>query len=206
MRGNPIDAGERRQSRARKLAVPLTPPVSLVNKLTLRPFNLAYYALKKQQTARTITHYEAFFYPLDNVLEWNRMYGPKGFYQYQSVVPRSVGRDAVQAMLKEISRSGAGSFLTVLKTFGNRPPVGMMSFPRHGVTLALDFPCKGEGTHKLFQRLDAIVREAGGRIYLAKDARMPRDLFESGYVRLQEFLNYRDRGISSAMSRRLLGS
>jgi hypothetical protein len=109
-------------------------------------------------------------------------------------------------MLKEIARSGEGSFLAVLKTFGNRQSVGMMSFPQPGVTLALDFPNKGERTLKLLSRLDAIVREAGGRIYLAKDARMPRDLFEAGYPRLAEFLKYRDPGMSSALSRRLIGN
>ena len=109
-------------------------------------------------------------------------------------------------MLKEIANSGDGSFLAVLKTFGNRRSVGMLSFPQPGVTLALDFPNKGERTLKLFERLDAVVREAGGRIYPAKDARMPRDLFESGYPRLGEFMNYRDPGISSALSRRLMGT
>ena len=185
--------------------MPLVPPVSLVNRLSLRPFNMAYYHLKKWRSGREITHYESFFYPLDNLLEWNRMYGPRGFFQYQSVVPRHVGQDAIQAMLKEIARSGDGSFLAVLKTFGNRQPVGMLSFPQPGVTLALDFPNHGDRTHKLFGRLDAIVREAKGRLYPAKDARMPRDLFEAGYPRLAEFLNYRDTGISSAMSRRLMG-
>jgi hypothetical protein len=82
----------------------------------------------------------------------------------------------------------------------------MMSFPQPGVTLALDFPNNGERTQKLFARLDAIVAEAGGRIYMAKDARMPRDLFEKGYPRLNEFLKYRDPGISSELSRRLMGS
>jgi len=134
------------------------------------------------------------------------MYGPHGFYQYQSVVPRAVGHDAIKAMLREIANSGSGSFLAVLKTFGNRQSVGMLSFPRPGVTLALDFPNKGEQTLRLFQRLDDIVREAGGRIYPAKDARMPRDLFQSGYPRLDEFLPYRDNGITSAMSRRLMGN
>jgi hypothetical protein len=132
------------------------------------------------------------------------MYGPKGFYQYQSVVPREVGQDAVSAMLAEIGRSGQGSFLAVLKTFGNRESLGMLSFAQPGVTLALDFPNNGAKTLALFERLDAIVREARGRIYLAKDARMPRDLFEAGYPRLSEFSQYRDPGISSAMSRRLI--
>jgi hypothetical protein len=99
-----------------------------------------------------------------------------------------------------------GSFLAVLKTFGQRESVGMLSFARPGVTLALDFPNIGAPTLALFERLDAIVMEAGGRLYPAKDARMPRSLFEAGYPRLNDFLPLRDAGISSAMSRRLLGS
>lgn len=206
MRGNPIDAGPRPVPKGRKLTMPIVPPVSLVNSLSLRVFNMTYFNLKKWQACRTVSHYEPFFYPLDNILEWNRMYGPKGFFQYQSVVPREVGQQAVQAMLRIIARSGQGSFLTVLKTFGNRQSVGMMSFPRSGVTLALDFPNKGTRTLRFFECMDAIVREAGGRVYLAKDARMPRELFEAGYPRLNEFLKFRDPGISSGLSRRLMGS
>lgn len=206
MRGNPTNVGDRPTPQGRKLTMPMVPPVSLVNRLSLRPFNIAYYHLKKWQAGRAMMHYESFFYPLDNLLEWNRMYGPKGFFQYQSVVPREVGQDAVQAMLKEIARSGDGSFLAVLKTFGSRQPVGMLSFPQPGVTLALDFPNHGNRTHKLFERMDAIVREAKGRIYPAKDARMPRELFEVGYPRLADFIKYRDPGISSGLSRRLMRS
>ncbi|MBC3915862.1 FAD-binding oxidoreductase [Undibacterium sp. CY18W] len=206
MRGNPGDARPGPEPKNSKRTMPFVPPVSLVNQLSLRPFNMAYYHLKKWQSGRSIAHYQSFFYPLDNLLEWNRMYGPKGFFQYQSVVPRDVGQAAIQEMLKEIARSGDGSFLAVLKTFGDRQSAGMLSFPQQGVTLALDFPNHGERTHKLFERLDAIVREAAGRIYPAKDARMPRDLFEAGYPRLHEFLKYRDPGISSGLSRRLMGS
>jgi hypothetical protein len=109
-------------------------------------------------------------------------------------------------MLTAIAQAGMGSFLAVLKTFGDREPRGMLSFPQQGVTLALDFPNGGERTLKLFDVLDALVMSAGGRLYPAKDARMPRALFEAGYPRLNEFLPYRDPGISSAMSRRLMGS
>lgn len=186
--------------------MPFVPPISLVNSLTLRPFNFAYRNLQKYKAGSGITHYEPFFYPLDKLLEWNRMYGPKGFFQYQSVVPRNVGQDATQAMLKEIEKSGEGSFLAVLKTFGNRESIGMLSFPEPGVTLALDFPNHGSRTHNLLDRLDTIVKEAKGRIYAAKDARMPRELFEAGYPKLNEFIRYRDAGISSSLSRRLLGS
>jgi FAD/FMN-containing dehydrogenase len=205
MRGNPTTAGDWSEPKGRKLTMPIVPPVSLVNPLSLRAFNMAYFNLKKWQAGRKIAHYEEFFYPLDNLLEWNRMYGPKGFFQYQSVVPRECGQGATETMLGEIARSGEGSFLAVLKTFGDRQAVGMMSFPQPGVTLALDFPNKGDKTQKLFERLDAIVRDAGGRIYLAKDARMPRELFEAGYPRLNEFIKYRDPGISSGLSRRLMG-
>ena len=189
-----------------QLTVPFTPPISLINSLSLRAFNMGYYWLQKRKTERAIVHYEPFFYPLDNVHEWNRIYGPRGFYQYQSVVPMENGRDAVREMFREIGTSGQGSFLAVLKTMGDMPAAGMMSFPMGGVTLALDFPECGERTAHLFARLDAIVREAGGRIYLAKDARWPRELFEAAYPRLQEFLPHRDPGISSALSRRLMGS
>jgi FAD/FMN-containing dehydrogenase len=205
MRGNPTEANQGPEPSGRKFRMPFVPPISLVNGLTLGLFNKLYFNLKKRRTSRSLAHYESFFYPLDNLLDWNRMYGPKGFFQYQSTVPRPVGRDAVQAMLGEIARTGEGSFLAVLKTFGNREALGMMSFPQPGVTLALDFPNHGKRTMKLFDRLNAIIREAGGRIYMAKDACMPRDLFEAGYPRLAEFLQYRDPGISSALSRRLMG-
>lgn len=205
MRGNPVPRGNHPEPVAREKTMPFTPPVSAVNSLSLRAFNSAYFHLNRWKAGRTVTHYEPFFYPLDNLHEWNRMYGPKGFFQYQSVVPRLGGREAVQAMLKAIAKSGNGSFLAVLKTFGERQPVGMLSFPMPGVTLALDFPNRGAGTLKLFETLDAIVREAKGRIYPAKDARMPKDLFVAGYPRLNDFVTYRDPGISSGLSRRLMG-
>jgi FAD/FMN-containing dehydrogenase len=205
MRANHSEVQQQVPSLSRQLRMPFVPPVSLVNKLTLKPFNQLYYQLKKKRTT-TLQHYESFFHPLDNLLDWNRMYGPRGFFQYQCVLPRERGREGVQAMLAQITRSGAGSFLAVLKTFGERPSVGMLSFARPGVTLALDFTNQGEKTLALFASLDNIVRDADGRLYPAKDARMPRDLFEAGYPRLQEFLSHRDPGISSAMSRRLMGS
>lgn len=208
LRANPAAAHQQtapwRPPRERHM--PLTPPVSLVGSLSLRLFNTAYYHAQKHKAGRALAHYEPFFYPLDKLLGWNRMYGPQGFYQYQSVVPHAGGREAVQAMLAAIAASGQGSFLAVLKTLGDMPAAGMLSFAHPGITLALDFPWRGAATHALFARLDAIVHEAGGRIYLAKDARWPRHLFEAAYPRLPEFLPHRDPGISSAMSRRLMGS
>ncbi len=182
-----------------------TPPLSLVNRLTLRPANGAYYFLHRLAAGKKREDYRPFFYPLDRLADWNRMYGPRGFYQYQCVLPTEQRQDALSALLDETAKSKTGSFLAVLKTFGERQSPGMLSFPRPGATLALDFPNRGEETLALMIRLDAIVGEAGGRLYPAKDARMPQQLFESGYPRLQEFLPFRDAGISSALSRRLLG-
>lgn len=206
MRGNMGPASNEPPPSAQKRSIPFTPPISLINRLSLRPFNATYYHLHKQMAGPRRAHYESFFYPLDNILEWNRIYGKKGFYQYQSVVPREAGMDAVRAMLQAITAAGEGSFLGVLKTLGDRAAPGMLSFVRPGVTLALDFPNNGESTRRLFERLDAIVRDAHGRIYPAKDARMSRSLFEAGYPRLPEFLPFRDPGISSAFARRTMES
>jgi len=204
MRARPTEAaGPAWRERRRRL--PLTPPVSLVNKLSLRPFNALYYALNSRRTGVRTVAAEPFLYPLDSLLEWNRMYGPPGFFQYQSVVPRDAALEATREMLDAIAVSGEGSFLAVLKTFGERPPAGLLSFPRPGVTLALDFR-NGPAIPALFARLDAIVLAAGGRLYPAKDARMSREMFEKTYPNLAAFQAFRDPGASSAMSRRLMGS
>lgn len=194
------------QPSPRSLTIPLTPPVSLVNRLSLKPFNAAYYALNARKAGAGVAHYETFFYPLDKIQHWNRMYGRKGFYQYQCVIPSLTAIDALAAMLTAITTSGEGSFLAVLKTFGKRQAAGLLSFPMAGATLALDFPNRGAKTHQLFDALDTVVGEAGGRLYPAKDARMPSALFEAGYPELEKFHHFRDPGISSAMSRRLMGT
>ena len=204
MRANPTP-GSTPPRRARQKTFPFTPPLSLVNRLTLRALNEGYYALNKRHVGRRVVHYEPFLYPLDGIGQWNRLYGPKGFYQYQCVVPPAAGRQAVADMLDAIARARGGSILAVLKTFGDRTPPGLLSFVAPGVTLALDFQNR-PGVQDLFGQLDAIVRTAGGRLYPAKDARMPREMFEATYPRLGEFLAYRDPGISSGMSRRLMGS
>ena len=191
--------------RARQLAMPVVPPISLVNRLTLRPLNRLYEWLNRRHLGRRIVHYQPFLFPLDAIADWNRAYGPAGFYQYQCVVPREHAPEAIARLLAAIARSGEGSVLAVLKTFGDRWPPGMLSFARPGTTLALDFH-NHAGIEALFAELDAVVVAAGGRLYPAKDARMPRAVFEVGYPRLGEFARYRDPGISSAMSRRLMGS
>jgi FAD/FMN-containing dehydrogenase len=191
--------------RARQLAMPVVPPISLVNRLTLKPLNQFYAWLSRRHLGRRIVHYQPFLFPLDAIADWNRAYGPSGFYQYQCVVPRETAPAAIASLLAAIARSGDGSVLAVLKTFGERWPPGLLSFARPGATLALDFH-NHAGIEALFERLDAVVVAAGGRLYPAKDARMPRAVFEAGYPRLGDFARYRDPGISSAMSRRLMGS
>ncbi len=206
MRANPIDKKERLISFPRQKKIPFVLPISFVNSFSLKPFNAAYFYLKKRQKGLSIASIESFSCPLDHILEWNRLYGPNGFFQYQSVVPRADALNTINRMRREIRAAGQGSFLAVLKTFGKKAPLGFLSFPQpNGVTLALDFPNKGKTTLALFERLDAIVHDAGGRIYLAKDACQSRDLFVSGYPKLEQFLSFRDPGISSQLSRRLMG-
>ena len=186
--------------------VPFTPPVSLVNALSLRAFNAAYFHRHARKQGPLRQHLLPFFYPLDSLLSWNRIYGPRGFHQYQCVLPRREERAATAELLSAIRASGQGSFLAVLKTFGERPGVGLLSFPLPGTTLALDFPHHGPSTLALFDRLDAIVRQAGGRLYAAKDGRQSREMFEAGYPRHAEFSTFRDPQLSSAMSRRIFGT
>ncbi|MDG0856683.1 FAD-binding oxidoreductase [Roseateles puraquae] len=190
---------------ARARRVPLTPPVSLINGLSLRAFNQAYFHRHAARAGAQRQHLLPFFYPLDSLLEWNRIYGPRGFHQYQCALPRRDEQAATAELLKAIRASGQGSFLAVLKTFGEREGLGLLSFPLPGTTVALDFPDHGASTLALFDRLDAIVREAGGRLYPAKDGRQSRAMFEAGYPRHTDFLAFRDPGLSSAMSRRIFG-
>ncbi|MDO9235720.1 MAG: FAD-binding oxidoreductase [Aquabacterium sp.] len=184
--------------------VPITPPLSLINTLSLKAFNTLYFNKQRTEVQRSLQHYRPFFYPLDALLEWNRIYGPKGFYQYQCVVPTDGALPATRQLLQAIAGSGLGSFLAVLKQFGSPPSRGMLSFPEPGVTLALDFPNAGPRLHQLFAELDAIVLKAGGRLYPAKDGRMGPDIFKAGYPRLAEFTPYIDPRFESGFWRRVM--
>jgi L-gulonolactone oxidase len=186
-----------------KLKMPMDAPGFALNSLSVKAFNSLYGALKQANGKKYKPHYEPFLYPLDAIAHWNRGYGAKGFYQYQSVVPPAAARDAVKEMLKQIAKSGQGSFLAVLKDFGPQESLGMLSFPAPGTTLALDFPNKGKRTLKLMAELDAVVKEAGGRLYPAKDGRIPAEMFQAGFPKLQDFRAYVDPGLSSAFWRRV---
>lgn len=204
MAGDHSASGEFARSRGNPDGISLSPPslpFSLVNRLTLRVFNQAYF--NRPVPAKTAMHYLPFFYPLDGIPHWNRLYGRRGFYQYQFVLP-TAGRPALDEVMRSIADSGQGSFLAVLKTLGDAGSPGLLSFPMPGVTLALDFPNRGVPTLALFERLDAIVAAAGGRIYPAKDARMSAAMFRRGYRRIDEFLGLADPRFSSDFARRVL--
>ncbi|HEX5356127.1 MAG TPA: FAD-binding oxidoreductase [Aquabacterium sp.] len=186
------------------LRVPLTPPISLINALSLKSFNTLYFNKQREDVVRGLQHYRPFFYPLDALREWNRIYGPKGFYQYQCVVPPERALPATRQLLETIAASGMGSFLAVLKQFGEPASRGMLSFPEPGTTLALDFPNQGARLFKLFEQLDRIVLDAGGRLYPAKDGRMGAAIFKAGYPRWSEFKSYVDPRFSSGMWRRVM--
>lgn len=200
-----VPPGQRHRADARELRVPVTPPVSLINSVTLKAFNLAYFHRQRGDRVRLLQPYRPFFYPLDAILEWNRIYGPRGFYQYQCIVPDEYALPSVRQLLDTIAASGMGSFLAVLKQFGKTPSRGMLSFPAPGTTLALDFPNRGPRLHRLFEALDRIVLDAGGRLYPAKDGRMGPAMFKAGYPRWNEFLDYVDPRFSSGFWRRVMG-
>jgi len=182
---------------------PVALPFSMVNALTLRVFNTVYYRKQVRKHSEKLGPYDPFFYPLDGIGCWNRMYGRKGFYQYQCVIPEDREGTAVRRLLSAIARSGEGSFLAVLKHFGNLSSPGLLSFPRPGITLALDFPNRGEKTLSLFNRLDEIVASSGGAVYPAKDARMSGKSFRRFFPKWEEFLRFKDPGLSSDFWRRV---
>jgi len=181
--------------------IPLEAPGFALNRLTVGAFNNVYHRLNSAKAGTSRQHYAAFFYPLDAMLDWNRLYGRRGMLQYQCVIPRGNERDAIGALLDVITASGQASFLAVLKTFGDLPSPGLLSFSRAGATLALDFPYRGEVTLNLMAQLDAIVSEAGGALYPAKDGRMTRELFRRSFPRWEQVV--RDAALSSDFWRRV---
>jgi len=187
-----------------RLQVPVTPPVSLINNLSLRAFNSAYWRLHPGQPTAKRSRYEPFFYPLDRILQWNRIYGRKGFEQYQCVIPEANAQAALHELLTAIAESGQGSFLAVLKRCGDVPSPGLLSFPMSGTSLALDFPHTTALQEVLFPRLDAIVRAAGGRLYPAKDAHMSGSDFRQAYPQWERLEALRDPSLLSRFWRRVI--
>ena len=181
-------------------ALPLDLPDFAVSGPTVAAFNALYYARGRLRTSRKQVRYPPFFFPLDAVGRWNRVYGKRGLLQFQCVVQN---RAAVSALLERIVSSGLRSSLGVLKTFGDVPSPGMLSFPRPGATLALDFPNRGAQNFALLDALESIVRDAGGALYPAKDARMSPASFAAAYPRAAGFERHVDPAFSSSFWRRV---
>ncbi|MDD5389268.1 MAG: FAD-binding oxidoreductase [Gallionellaceae bacterium] len=203
MAGNHAEEGPLAYEDNAKLNVPFTPPFSAINQLSLRLFNNTYYRAHRAGRHNSRIGYEPFFYPLDRILNWNRIYGPRGFQQYQCAIPDANAAAATKALLDAIAAAHSGSFLAVLKRFGDVASPGLLSFPLPGATLALDFPQRGKITANLFARLDAIVREAGGRQYPAKDAHMSGADFRGAYPAFEQMITLSDPVISSRFWRRV---
>lgn len=190
------------------LSVPFDFPAWALNSLTASAFNSFYYFWQtRKQGAPFIAHYDSFFYPLDALGHWNRLYGRRGFVQYQCVLPTQSAWRGVKILLKEIAASRRPCFLAVLKRFGPEGR-GLLSFPFEGYTLALDLPLGDSSLFEFLNRLDEIVLEHGGRVYLAKDARMSAAAFKKMYARFPEWLSIKKRvdplnRFQSDLSRRL---
>jgi FAD/FMN-containing dehydrogenase len=187
-----------------RLSVPLTPPLSLVNRLSVRAFNAAYWLLAAQRAGTPqVVSYEPVLFPLDAIADWNRLYGNKGFYQFQCAIPITEARRALANLMRVIAASGQASMLTVLKMFGNVVSPGLMSFPLHGATLAVDFANRGARTLRLLKQLEDVTLSAGGRLYPAKDGAMTAEAFRIGYPNLETFRRQIDPAFSSAFAKRV---
>lgn len=215
LRGRPLERGALPPRLARNprhvanrgpLTVPFEAPTTLLNRLSIGVFNALYSGLGRARGAPRPVHYAPFFFPLDGLGAWNRLYGRKGFVQYQCVLPRRESR-GIGALLARVAAARPGCALAVLKLLGPRR-AGMLSFPMEGYTLALDFPLR-DGTLELLDALDAITHEHGGRVYLAKDACSAPERVRSGYPEWDAFLAVRAETagaaprFASGLSRRL---
>jgi hypothetical protein len=180
-------------------------PRGILNAVSVRAFNELYYRRGARKNGTTFVDWDTYFYPLDAILGWNRIYGRKGFIQFQCVLPLSASREGLTSLLTAISSAGQGSFLAVLKRLGDQE--SRFSFPMAGFTLALDFPVTTRSL-RLMETLDRITVEHGGRFYLAKDARLSAATLRASDERVEEFVGMRQvSGLSptfqSEQSRRL---
>ncbi|PBC04089.1 FAD-binding oxidoreductase [Mesorhizobium sp. WSM3860] len=197
--GNHAEHGSHAASRAgSRLSVPVRPPFNMLNRRFLTVFNAAYRWKKGRSPDPRRAGYQGFFFPLDGIRDWNRLYGPRGLFQHQSVVPEAAARRAVPALLEAARRAGQGSFLTVLKRFGDVPSPALLSFPRPGYTLTLDFPNRGESTLRLLAELDRITIEAGGAVNPYKDARMRSEIFAASFPQWRRLEALRDPAFLSS--------
>jgi FAD/FMN-containing dehydrogenase len=195
--------GELKPSPEPKLVFPFEAPGFALNKFSVAAFNSLFFHKQIKPHKVLVQDYEPYFYPLDIALHWNRMYGKRGLLQFQYAIPWEHAREATIAILQEVAKSGLASFLAVLKAFGDVPSPGMMSFPKPGITLALDFPIKPGLSFPLFERLADMTLEYGGRLYPAKDAAMTAAQFQTFYPQWQRFARFRDPLITSSFWERV---
>lgn len=186
-------------------SVPFQFPSFALNGLSVKAFNTVYYHKNYKREINSLLSYDSFFYPLDAILHWNRIYGKRGFIQYQFVIPKDKGKAGIRDILTRIANKGWGSFLAVLKLFGAQQ--GLISFAMEGYTLALDIPINAN-LFKFLDELDLVVKEYGGRIYLTKDARMKAEIFHDTYPNASRFTSFLkkidpDKKIVSSLSKRL---
>jgi len=182
---------------------PFNQKFSLINSLTTALFNRLYYFRHFFFPAnKKLLSHESFHHPLDKILGWNKVYGSKGFYQFQCVIPEAYEKEGIESIMAAIRKSKQGSFLSVLKKFGPIKSLGYLSFPLCGTTLAIDFPNLGIKTTRLMDELYLIVQGYNGRIYPAKDALMSERQFKISFPNFKKFMRYRTKNIISEMSKR----
>lgn len=191
-----------------KLSVPFNFPSFVLNKLSVKAFNWLYYNKVTKRDKTSVLHYDPYFYPLDGIYKWNRIYGRRGFIQYQFVLPTNVSNAGMQQIVETIAKSGLASFLSVLKMFGPEREHNYIAFPMEGLNLALDIKMGGK-TLELMDALDKMVSDLGGRVYLAKDARMKTAFLDSSYPEINKFKTlvdkYNPEGVfSSDQAKRLM--
>jgi len=206
MVGDFADDGDLRYKSGSKLNIPFNFPSFALNKLSVKAFNWLYYNKAPNGVSKQRVGIDTFFYPLDSIRNWNRIYGKNGFTQYQFILPKEGSFDGLQTILDKISKSGKGSFLAVLKLYGKENE-NYLSFPIEGYSLALDFKIE-DGLFELLDELDKVVVEYGGRIYLTKDVRVTKETFEQGYSKIDKFREFRkteklDEKFNSLQSKRV---
>lgn len=190
-----------------RLTMPIDAPRWLLGAWSAKTFNTLYYRAQAMQSAtRKIIPLWQFFFPLDAVNAWNRAYGKRGFVQYQFVVPTAAARETVPKILAHLREAHVASYLAVIKTFGDTPSPGRMSFPMPGTTVALDIPAPDEKDCRALDRADAMVADVGGRVYPAKDARMSAAMFQRFFPQWRDLEAARDPAISSSFWRRVTQS
>ncbi len=188
----------------RRVSIPFELRFSVVNRASLKLFNALYYYKQIRRRCESIVHYEPFFYPLDAIGNWNRLYGPRGLLQHQCVLPKDSAEDVISEMLERTAHAGQVSFLTVLKIFGKKSSPGILSFPRPGATLTLDLPNKGPSTLRLLGKLDELTIAAGGAVNPYKDARMSAECFQASFPNWRKLVPLLDPRISSSFWRRVM--